>query len=214
MKISWVVSALFLLLLWACGREESLPPIPGEAEGAGGASSPGRAEPQRPAPQVAGLPQGPVVPASEPDLLPEGGPKGGGRLHVDPGGREHRIPWAVFTWPAAVEGVQKKLRLTTRPAGTGAWPWVTLEAWIPAKKGLKEWEGTRIAVNRVKYQEGPALALWPRAGECYLVLRKAAPDRLEADLHLEVMDPLHGVKRTVTGSLEAVRASGGAGKDK
>ncbi len=125
---------------------------------------------------------------------------------MNPEGLDRLVPWAAFTWPAAKEGVQKKLRLTTRPAGTGTWPWITLEAWIPARKGLKEWEGRRIALNRVKYQDGPGLAPWPRDGECYLVIRKASREALQVDLHLEVLDLVRGARRTVTGVLTAVKA--------
>ncbi len=198
---------LLILSLWACSKSVPPPPIPGGPEGGNPGGSGKPAGPQRPAPLAAGFSPGEGRPAAEPDALPPGEEKGGGTIRLEPGGRERRIPWTVFTWPAAKEGVQEKLRLTTRPAGTGAWPWITLEAWIPARKGLGEWVDHRIAVNRLKYQDGPGLAPWPRAGECYLVLRKFSPGKIRVDLHLEVLDLLQGVKRTVTGFLEAVKSA-------
>ncbi len=217
MKAGWF---LLLFFFWACSKSAPPPPIPGE----GGAGNPGNqarpASPRRPAPLVAGVSPGEGRPASEADALPPGEGGGGGTIRLEPGGGERRLPWVVFTWPAAEDGVQKKLRLTTRPAGTGAWPWITLEAWIPARKGLGEWIGHRVAVNRLKYQDGPGLAPWPRAGECYLVLRKFTPAKILVDLHLELLDLVQGVKRVVTGSLEAVKSAGppanraGSGKTK
>ncbi len=197
---------LLVSSLWsACSKGEAPPPIPEGVEASRREGGKGAPEPLA----GSGLPAAGGAgarPAAEADPLPPGESRGGGRLHLEPGGGSHRIPWAVFRWPAAVEGGQKKFRLTTRPAGTGAWPWITLEAWIPVKGGLEEWAGTRTALNKIYYQEGPGLAPWPRKGPCYLVIRKAGSREVELDLHLELMDPLHGVKRTVTGTLKAVKA--------
>lgn len=192
---------LFLagVVLAGCGRVE-LPTPRVEPEAEARASEP--AAPLEARSPGAGGEQAP----SEPELLPQEW-TGSGLLRLEPRHEEVAVPYAVFSWGARSQGPHTLLRITTRPKGTREWPWLTLEAWVRAPRGLEEWVGREIAVQRFEYMPGQGLAPWGLGGRAFLVIRDVQPGRLNIDVHLELKDPMDGSMQRLVGRLAAAEAA-------